>query len=372
MKKEKANVNGRGARQVRWRLWVYRLAATGSSVLVSLLILEMLVRIFELEDPVYPMAERAIVLYYDNPNEQVHLTPNWEGYVSGTWTQINKDGFRDAAHAPRPAPQTVRIAAVGDSYTMGDGVHLDDTYPKQMERMLRKDHSVEVLNCGISATNSAQQLGTVRDVLRDYQPDIVILGFNVNDFKEYRDTRFERLTKAGYGFTVGPDRVVAIEKDLSWLDRRKADLDASSYLWRFASKVRDAANAEPFDVVASIRQLIHDGNHLRTFAAVEQMRELCDVEGVGFRVYLLPGLVDAPSSLRNIDAYPYRAEHAMICDHFASCGVDCIDIVDAFRGKDVLDLVVSFEDRHYNEEGNRLIALAMAADLKERLRKRRD
>lgn len=82
----------------------------------------------------------------------------------------------------------ILIVAFGDSVTMGATVSgtliPDDVYHQRLKRMLEREYPkaiFSVINSGIGGENAAQGLRRLdRDVLR-YQPDLVIIGFGLND-----------------------------------------------------------------------------------------------------------------------------------------------------------------------------------------------
>lgn len=328
-----------------------------ASVAVSLGFAELVVRWRIPQLPCTPMSGTAIVLYYDNPNGQMRLTPNWEGDLGGIRAKVNPNGYRDRLYESFPATATVRVAVLGDSYTMGDGVPLDETYPKQLETMFATDFNAEVLNCGISATNSIQQLATLADVLETYHPHLVVLGYNVNDFLYYKQTRFERSANAGWTHTVHPNGKVTINKrHLTPFQRVKLAVRCSSHLYRLLVSVRDWLASGRIHQRSQVQSWINAREHLRSFDAVEQMQKLCDANGVAFKVVILPALLNIPPSVRQMTDYPLTAEHEMIVDQLRSRGVQCTDLSQAFADHTLGDLVVHRLDRHYNRKGNALIA----------------
>lgn len=77
-----------------------------------------------------------------------------------------------------------RILAFGDSLFAGYGVGEQESYPAQLEAVLRSlGHNVRVTNAGVSGDTSAagrQRIGFVLDSLED-EPDLVIVELGGND-----------------------------------------------------------------------------------------------------------------------------------------------------------------------------------------------
>ena len=332
------------------------------ALVVAFTIGEVSVFLLHLAPPTYPEADTAIVLFYTDPNGPVKLTPNWEGYVGFAKTRINEKGFRDRVFPSYAPPNVVRIAALGDSYTMGDAVTLEASYPKQLEKRLNADQPIEVMNNGVSATNTANQVYTLRDVLRDYHPDLVVLGYNVNDFEWYAETRFEKFARFGYHFEARPDGSAV--RRMSNPQRAKRWLHARFYLYRWLAMLKDEWSVQqPRETEAQARELVQkwvrSEGPARSFAALSEMATMCRAQDVPFVVAILPALVDTSPSLRNMDDYPFGAEHTLMHEQMTKLGLDWIDLLPDFAGEDSVKLEAHPFDRHYNERGNAIIARAL-------------
>lgn len=114
---------------------------------------------------------------------------------SGTFT-INGAGFRSTRDFDlAPPPETVRIATFGDSFTAGDDVNDEEVWTSQLERVLQAaGMRAEVLNFGTGGYGMDQAYLTWKHRGQQYQPDIVIFGFqpenlkrNVNVFRQLLD-----------------------------------------------------------------------------------------------------------------------------------------------------------------------------------------
>lgn len=95
--------------------------------------------------------------------------------------QTNSYGLRDVEIGPK-APGVIRLLVLGDSFTWGDGVNLDDTYVKQLEKLLNercgraRSSSYQVINAGVPEWGPAQMWLYLKDYGVRFQPDLVLLG----------------------------------------------------------------------------------------------------------------------------------------------------------------------------------------------------
>src|SRR5262245_26298370 len=109
---------------------------------------------------------------------------------SPTWTiTLNSQGFRSGEFgAPRAG--ALRVACIGDSWTFGMNVEQDRTYPSRLLADLRAARAdVEVENFGVLGYSSFQGLELLKARVLDRHPDVVAIGFGMNDSEVagYRD-----------------------------------------------------------------------------------------------------------------------------------------------------------------------------------------
>jgi hypothetical protein len=106
----------------------------------------------------------------------------WEQKDEGHgFVRINRFGFRDREWDTAPKRDAIRIAVIGDSYIEALQVEETDRMTSVLERELRKGApsgtEVEVMNFGVTAAGTAQELLTYRQVVRRFHPDWVVLAF---------------------------------------------------------------------------------------------------------------------------------------------------------------------------------------------------
>jgi hypothetical protein len=76
----------------------------------------------------------------------------------------------------------VRILLVGDSFTFGEGLNVDEIFATKLARRLnQKGERVMVINAGVGGWGTLQATRFARDHFGDFQPDVVVYTFCGND-----------------------------------------------------------------------------------------------------------------------------------------------------------------------------------------------
>ncbi len=99
--------------------------------------------------------------------------------------------MRDDRERSQQKPQGVyRIAVLGDSYAQALQVDVSATFWRILEFELQRcgyggGRQIEVLNFGVSGYSTAQEFITLRERVKHYQPDLVLLAFlSGNDVRD--------------------------------------------------------------------------------------------------------------------------------------------------------------------------------------------
>lgn len=125
--------------------------------------------------------ERIFSPYSDLPVNG-HVSGKW--YTWGHLVKNNKHGFREKDFSS-PKPQgTYRIMVLGDSFTWGAGLAAQQRYTAIAEKLLNEhfnDRKFEVLNFGIKGASTIKELEILRNFFRKVDPDLIIVGFCLND-----------------------------------------------------------------------------------------------------------------------------------------------------------------------------------------------
>ena len=114
------------------------------------------------------------------------LRPNTEGdlhFVQDDGSRgaypirISSQGLRDDDIGPA-RPDEFRIMMLGDSFTFGHGLTIEESIPRQLQWVLREslpDKDISVINAGVVGYGPWQEHGLMREVGFDMKPDLVIL-----------------------------------------------------------------------------------------------------------------------------------------------------------------------------------------------------
>lgn len=90
---------------------------------------------------------------------------------------INSLGLRDKEISTDKGKK-FRILCFGDSWTYGQGVNIEDTWPKKLEYYLHAHgyHNAEVINCGQPGKYPTAYVENMKKILPVLKPDLVLAG----------------------------------------------------------------------------------------------------------------------------------------------------------------------------------------------------
>ena len=119
------------------------------------------------------------VIWDDESYLRFVLAPNSGLMLKGAPLDVNADGFRDRPYERVRNGEQRRIALVGSSITMGEGVPVDVTYENIVEDALAEQgHDVAILNLAVSGYRGTQLLDVVQESVSQVDPDGLLLILN--------------------------------------------------------------------------------------------------------------------------------------------------------------------------------------------------
>lgn len=247
----------------------------------------------------------------------------------------------------RDTPDPLRVALIGDSFTLGAGVQADDAYSARLERLLNMNDQVcpaMVRVFGRCGTSTFQQLGYLREAL-EWRPQVIILGICLNDTEDW--TAYEELQAWRQEMTPrepGP---------------RMQRLMRASRLCAWGYRQAEYVRCQP----AFIRyyQRLYASNYSgwgRFVDALELFRNDCANEGAAFGVMIFP-LLSAPFDKNR---YPFEFAHESIHAQLEAFHIPYLDLLETFRGKQPVRMqAIPVVDPHPSEIAHRMAAETLLA-----------
>jgi hypothetical protein len=98
--------------------------------------------------------------------------------------EINEHGFRDKKEHLVPKPEgAIRVLLIGDSFTFGQSVNYDQTWPVIVEKRLGQSgmNHIELVKAGIQGMDTRSEYILIKELLDKCQCDAVVVGFLIND-----------------------------------------------------------------------------------------------------------------------------------------------------------------------------------------------
>ena len=136
--------------------------------------------------------EKRFKNYYESPfkvknNSWYHVWTKNHFLSAGEYSffrSVNSLGLSDKEHPLEKNENEYRIIGLGDSFTEGDGTHMDSTWLKFLEKKLKAQNlnkDVRFINAGVCGSDPFYEYKLLNDKLLAYNPDMVILCLNSTD-----------------------------------------------------------------------------------------------------------------------------------------------------------------------------------------------
>lgn len=231
-----------------------------------------------------------------------------DGLASGpVWeTSLNADGFRDDDFRREKPSTAFRIICLGDSWTYGQNVNVDDAYPRRLRALLEQEYPgahFEVLNVAVQGYASYHGVRLLRRFI-DFRPDVVVIAFAMNDFgmrgaRERDPGRGRAVEAAGallerielyrlvrywlLSLTFKPksfgDYIQNLPGELAW-KRQEAEAALSDYERNHAEMI-ELATRHGAGVVLLYNELWTDGPYLKPLESIARRRNVPLIDASG-------------------------------------------------------------------------------------------
>ena len=291
--------------------------------------------------------------------------------------RINAKGVRSDRDIPYDKPEGVkRIVVLGDSYGMGYGVDVEDTFAMVLERSLNAAGATcEVINLSVSGFGSAEELVMLTTEGFKYSPDLAVIQFNSSDPRETMasglfeldngqlvpaaPTYLPAVAMQDFLFRFAVYRFLSDHSQLYVLARERA---AEFVKRRVVPGIRMLApKSGPREAVMAPRPATTDDgesyNNRLTLAVLEAARDACRKRGIGFMI------VDIPAD-RGL--YEYTRNDFWNWSGAGTSGLSVYYAADDFQAHRGQQLFDPWSNSHLTPLGNRIAGEGLARFIADR------
>lgn len=357
----------------QWPIYFYLLVP----LVVALLTVAFIELVLTLFWPV-PPAMATNMYYRADPITGFAHEPKAVGrYPTGIRAVANSRGLRDHEVSLEKPPNTRRILVLGDSFTVGVNVEMEDAYPQVLERMMNEasDTPIEIINAAVGGMDPFQYAQYFEHYAPDYSPDMVIVGFFVGNDTLSGSASVEQIATVVNGQRVSREaaqgnfvqlrmmlhqnfNLVRLLQGVSLINvpaiRQKCE-DFSDNLLRIAQERlknhRIDVNSHPRFSANAVNQ-------------IQRIKRKADAMGIPLVVVLIPDELQINQALRervvepeNVPVYDFAMPQQLLTNEFEARGITTFDLLPFFL-QDGRCLYMN--DTHWTPEGHVFAASTLA------------
>lgn len=272
------------------------------------------------------------------------LLPSRQAVWNGHSFSTNRFGMRDRDYAYDKPPGTFRIALLGPSHVMGNGVGDGETFEALVEERLNRDFALpgvkrfEILNFGVDGHCLTQQLSMLEERASRFDPDVVVMTTHERNQTATQAYVYRILIRGIPSPYPEFDQMLAVA-GLEHAGDGKVPVPFES--WRRAARAVGLDPRMPgAEIKARIRRIGGDVSAWTVARFARRARE----SGARPLLLALNAVIERPSrELPDADAID-KAE------------LPVIDLLGAYDDQDSQTLRVASWDNHPNAAGHRVIA----------------
>jgi hypothetical protein len=295
----------------------------------------------------------SILLFFFIIEVGLRISVNEKRVIDNSWweryAKTNSYNYRDIEHKLEKLPDVFRILILGDSQTVGHGIDsLGDTWPKKLESLLNSKlpkKRFEIINSAYRGWNTDTQLYELFKNGFLFNPDLVLLGFYLNDIPspvhlscDLRDKNFLGLLHKYFPFSNQ-------SKLFNFLNFR-------------INRLQETLKLKP--TFSECLNLIYESRGWEMEKVfLDTMKKGINLKSSHFMAAIIPVFFQLGEN------YPFQNIHSKVSEWFKKSGTSVIDLwKDGFYGMDANQLITSPKDRHLNVKAAEIIAQTIYKKLK--------
>jgi len=328
-----------------------------------------------------PYSIEANMYFEPDPYTGYRLKPGGVGHYQMDIPAVaNSHGHRDVEVTLAKPSGVFRILVLGDSFTVGANVRQEEAYPKVLEKHLKSVYGprIQVVNAGVGGWDPFQYAQYFEHYGRQFEPDLILIGFFVGNDTYSELTSVERLGTAILGHPLRKDAAA------------RPFIKLQVFLYEHSNLARLLLNRGPVASGPFIRKQCDDftewylavqrtrvPNHLRfsnaqkdkAQASVNQIRRIKNRAGdfIPVIVALLPDENQINQALQErilpaneVSEYDFKMPQSMLTGMFGDLGIPTIDLLPAVLAD---RRCLYMNDTHWTPEGHELAASVILEQL---------
>lgn len=307
-----------------------------------------------------------IIQFSQNKDIKYVLVPNAKAFVFDANFKINADGYR-GKKVNKQKSNKYRIISIGDSITIGHGAENKYTYSSQLEKLLNKENQEhEILNFGVGGYDIVQSISLLEAKGLEYKPDLVILGFCLNDVgiasPNLEFINRQKFYSSSWIMNLRLSQFIAVnfEKIFTgkWLESQNS---SSTFYSNYKNKIEQIAEDEK--VTKLMAFLPEDSSHFphtwyrdkykigRMRYMFNHLKKLSLENNFEVIVLIFPRLIEFNGT------YPYDLTHKIIQLELQKASLDHIDLTESYQTVGLKNLKLKPRDLiHPSPKGHSIAA----------------
>ncbi|MFL6216571.1 MAG: acyltransferase family protein [Blastocatellia bacterium] len=276
--------------------------------------------------------------------------------------RLNSRGFKDVEFRQQKEEGSRRILAIGGSSAYAAPPY-QHAYPTVLEQRLNQSGGhVEVVNMAIPNLRPNDYFSLlVREGLA-LQPDLVVVSFSMGS--DLEDDNLEPHMNSYVAATLRslkqtPRRYEGlIYNGAPAYEDNQPTMPDADYLQTLQARSR--VYSKPNDaLIADIAEAT---------SQLARMKRLCDANGIGFTVVLIPDEVQVDGALQaQFGGRDFARPSRLLAEQLSAQQIDCVDLLDEFTRASGQRRLYKPNDGRWNIAGNRLAAELLERHLSARL-----
>jgi lysophospholipase L1-like esterase len=292
-----------------------------------------------------------------------------ENITGGNPVEFNSYGLRDIEFPVNKPKYEKRILVIGNSTTFGSGVALENTYPKQLQKLLGEPYFV--INAGGQGASLSDAIDFIEKQGLKFSPEVIILGFSPsmiskNNTNQQKQRSNGTIKDFSYSLMMGAHKTLGSSYAYSLLDYL---IRKNMYLFGIIednlARPNTTTYAYAFDVPGvEISEI--ENRYEEFFNHLKHLKETADKNNIALQIVSIPPQFDlSPNPENNPRRFPLKKIRINPIDEIKknsqNLNIQHLDLRNILKNKK--RIYTKGDYTHLNEKGLKIIA----EEIKEKL-----